>query len=578
MLFLSSQRFPAATGPMGLRLVCALAMTAAGASAAPGAPPAESLRQTVKEIGESVTRGGSSRAIVELGKAVKAGDRDLRVEAGYHLGRAYAFEGQDAEAMAAWAKALAEAPRRGYLWSLLKVAMAELHHRKGEDEQALQCYDDVLEDRSGGHVSFTAAVGSGDVRMKRKEYDRAVKAYEWAESYARTAYPPLKETGDLGKKLAEARRLREIGKSGLDEVLFREAEQLRAGQRWREAREKYEELTVRFRDGAHVPPSTWAIGECLAGEGRLDDAITYWKQFIRLDEKGPWRGQAFVSLGDLLLEEKLDLAAAKTAYTRAYDLYTGDARTVAGWPAAAYSIHQRQGVLAYVAGDKKATLEWFERAARNSPPSSYEVVAGYVPSAIERLMVRLRRGGEPTPPEARRGDPRVVVMQVVADLHAEAEDYAKSRRLHERVLQSKELRPGREQRAWSTYQLGRMHYWTFEFEPAIRRFLEVADAYAGVPWADEALVRAGVVHFTNLRKPEEAIRFYDRVLREYPASNQAPRAAFFLGVAYRTLRQYDKALAVYDRLMKTWPKSEFAETARAWELPEIRGKMEAEKP
>ncbi len=542
------------------------------APASPAPPPAGTPRQVIEALGESIPRGGSSQAIVALSRFLKTGDPALRAEAGYHLGLACLFEGKRAEAMAAWEKALAAAPPRGDIWSAIQVAMGDLHQRNGDFEKALLAYDTVLDGRQGGRFAFDAAVASGDARMKRKEYALAVKAYAWAEHFARTGYERPADAGDLGRKLAEARRLLDVYRNGADEVLFREAERLRGSSRWREARERYERMTVAFRESRYAPPSAWAVGDCLVGEGRLDDAITHWKQLIRLDEKGPWRGQAFVSLGDLFLEKRLDFQSARKAYERACQLYESDARQTPGWPEIGYAVYQRQGLIAYVLNRRDEAVRWFSKASLTDAPRPYLVVFGQVPLGIEAVVSKLRMRVEITPPEARGGRPETALLLVLADVHYEAEDYAKSRPLHERILDP-ETKADRLQRAWALIQLGRTHNWEFEFDAALKRYQQLLDKHPDCPWAPRALLLMAAAYHNGVNQRNEALRCYDRLLRDYPQSEDAERGAYYKGWLLFKGNRPKEARAAYHAFLARFPRSAYADAVKR-DLEAIRESLE----
>ena len=69
---------------------------------------------------------------------------------------------------------------------------------------------------------------------------------------------------------------------------------------------------------------------------------------------------------------------------------------------------------------------------------------------------------------------------------------------------------------------------------------------------------------------DERIAAYDRVVKEYPQSEQAPQAQFMIGFVYsEEKKDYDKAEAAFKKLLQDYPKSELAHSAQ-WMLDNMR--------
>lgn len=537
---------------------------------ASGAPTDQQILEQsrlLKSVAGLIDKGNISDAYPILAKLIKAEDLLVRLEASFLLGRVMVKGNHQEDALKLWEKALGEAQGTAW-WARLKVAMGGQYKDKGETDKALLAFEEVLTKEPHGEVALDAAIATGDVRVKQKDYPQAVRAYEWAINFARTEFSASPDLGSLNKKLEEARKHLRVEQSGEDTSLFEEAERLRGQKQWPDARAKYEEFCRRFPESPKAPPATWAIGDCLLGERKVDNAIAWWQSFIQDDRKGPWRGPAYVSVGDALLEFRFDFRSGKEAYETAQRLYDDGASSVAGWSDAAYAIHQRMGVAAYIQNQDEKALKWFESSAAHNPPRPFVVAAGHVPSGVESLVVKLRNREKITPPLVRQGDPNATLLILLGDIHYEADDYKKSRDLHERILVARSLHPSREQRAWSLYQLGRMHNWNFEFEPAIQKYLEVADKHTGVPWGDRALLLAGIA-FYSTDKPDEALKCYERILREYPQSADTDRAAYYIGLVYEWTHRYKQAKAAYDRFLQTYPDSAYCGAIRRRHLPVV---------
>jgi len=80
------------------------------------------------------------------------------------------------------------------------------------------------------------------------------------------------------------------------------------------------------------------------------------------------------------------------------------------------------------------------------------------------------------------------------------------------------------------------------------------------------LLGIGTMHFER-EEFERAIATFDRLMREYPKSDQAAQAIFFRGVALYKSRKDPKPLReAYDKLTAEYPGSEWARRADPYRL------------
>ena len=125
--------------------------------------------------------------------------------------------------------------------------------------------------------------------------------------------------------------------------------------------------------------------------------------------------------------------------------------------------------------------------------------------------------------------------------------------------------------------MARIHNWSFEFKPALTRFLEVANKYGASPWADDALLRAGVICYMNLDQPEEALKHYRRIVRRFPRRNEADHAAYYIGLVYEWTGRPKKARASYNSFLKRYPGSIYVGGVKRRHLPAVEVMLELEK-
>ena len=550
----------------------------------------------------------SADDIQRLGRSTDQGVRKL---AAFYSAKIQAQK-QPLAALKQWKEQLDGETSGTELWAMLKLAIGN-GMRTAESPDltgALLSYQDILTKRPQGAIAFKAAVASGDAYAAQNNAPEAEKAYRWALSLLeRDHYIDVSRVGigpdALRNRIAGLHAQDKKAVAAEDRDLFRRAEENRLKGDWLNAIKLYRELMDRFPTSNTIPPATWGFGDCLLTSGRLENAIQYWSNFASDDYAGPWRAQALVSLADVFLERRFDLAAAKDVITRAGTLYDAcTAREVPGWKDMGYSIFQRQGLLAYIANKPDEAITWFSRAAQLNPPQSFRSAQGNVQSGLNQLIDRLRRGESLTPPEVRAGRSEPALILLLADIHQAADDLGKAEPLYRRVVENDrslieqvanatsdgavgsrllppllprlpvpKLNPTPVQLAWATYQLGRIAHTRFEFTKAIEAYRKVGDAYKECPWADAALVRAGILYFSNLKKPGEALSCFSHVVAAYPSGSEAQRAAMYIGMIYSWGRNYPEAVAAYQDFLKRYPQSPYAKAIADDLLPKAKAQL-----
>ncbi len=78
--------------------------------------------------------------------------------------------------------------------------------------------------------------------------------------------------------------------------------------------------------------------------------------------------------------------------------------------------------------------------------------------------------------------------------------------------------------------------------------------------ADDALYLAGMMSFSN-RQYARAIKYFARILTEYPRSNRARAALFAKAAAYRKMNLQPQAVGVFKEVKSTYPGSPEAKRA-----------------
>ena len=140
---------------------------------------------------------------------------------------------------------------------------------------------------------------------------------------------------------------------------------MRKGGKFAEALALYQSVAKDFPDTDYAPRAGLAIGYCHVGMERPLAAVEQWKQFVTASPAGPWRGQAYIGLIDLNLEQTLDAGeAVKCAdmAAAALDKALANEKSAASWKLAIYDLYLRHGVIAFLQRRNEAAADSFDRA------------------------------------------------------------------------------------------------------------------------------------------------------------------------------------------------------------------------
>jgi tetratricopeptide (TPR) repeat protein len=95
----------------------------------------------------------------------------------------------------------------------------------------------------------------------------------------------------------------------------------------------------------------------------------------------------------------------------------------------------------------------------------------------------------------------------------------------------------------------------------IAAYIAFADKFKDDTLAPSYIFKAGDIAL-NTNRSMEAIRFYDRILNDFPDYRKAPEALFLKGYVYENnLGRLDKAKEIYEAFIAKYPTNEFADDA-----------------
>jgi len=95
----------------------------------------------------------------------------------------------------------------------------------------------------------------------------------------------------------------------------------------------------------------------------------------------------------------------------------------------------------------------------------------------------------------------------------------------------------------------------------IETYVGFADEFPEDTLAPDYLFKAGDISM-NTNRSRQAIRFYDRIITEFPDYKKTPEAMFLKAYVYENnLGRLDKAKEIYETFLALYPNNEFADDA-----------------
>jgi TolA-binding protein len=244
-----------------------------------------------------------------------------------------------------------------------------------------------------------------------------------------------------------------------------------------------------------------------------------------------------------------------------------------------YAIYLRAGLVAYLSERPAEAVEWFERAKPFEPERSFVVVHGHIPTGIERLIDVAKSGKTVTPEEARRGDERARLILMLADVFLESSVHEKALELATAVIDKPKGAATPAQRSWAHRQraVAYGHLGPEVKEDARREYMAAQQAGPTAPWAPECLLVAGTILHNHETRRQEAVAVFEDVVRRYPASESAAKAAYFVGVLHEWNSEWKQAKAAYQRVVRDYPQSRWASAAMNYHLKKVEAALAAQE-
>ncbi len=600
----------------------------------PGPAPLSTNEQVSDALAKtwSAFYGGKYDDAISLSEPLtKLSDRRFRwaaVEAAHIRARSMWGKG-DAQSRAAARQLWDRLERSSTLDALLvRLKIVQALRLEAADDparlgRAIGILEQIVRDNPPNTALPEAAIDLGRLYTKAGRFEDAKRTLDFAVSTMgnRRTVDRMEITEALAKAYVDAGKLelarlayaKDAGRADFEaaeklEQAARSAPAAARVQKYGEALAAYQAVVEQFPETDYAPRSELAIGRCYLGQGRLELAAEHWKKFIAAKPAGPWRGQAFVALIDVCLEELLDLAeSAKYADLVRPTLRAAlaDEETAESWRPVAYDLQYRIGLANLLRSNGQAAAEAFEQAKTLSRRRRHRHLD---------LMIAASRGGWPVVPQdvlgrAGLASDKAALALALGVVHLAADRPDSAAALFDRVDGSGDtpmdrLLPGvmPPQRAFAAFGRGAALQTRRRSAAAARdQFAASLRAFPDGTWHDETLYRIATItqHLTDAghraaRRPapetpdeeeaaaqaeserlaallearEEMLSYWQSLIRHYPDSPRCEHAFYNAGLllsvmaedapAARSEALWRRASAMFGRFRESYPQSPLA--------------------
>ncbi len=323
------------------------------------------------------------------------------------------------------------------------------------------------------------------------------------------------------------------------------ADQLLASQQHEKALKAYMDVRRAFPLSNKDEKALFLIGKCHAALGRHDKAAAAWNELALKSRGNPeseYADACLLALGNLHLNAMGDPKKALPYYETLL-------RTMPESSFRPEANHQL-GLIYLYQGKLSEALAIFEKERESNPQDT-----NAPPDSLTRLIEACKGARSYTPDftETPQGIQAASHIRR-GDVFFTAKEYGKARKAYE---EAERLAPGTEEGAYAIMQAGRCWNQLGQFRKALRCYEPFLKQYQNSSWADDALLRAGVIHVGPLNDAKSGAKLYRTILERYPRSNEADRALLNLGLLACWGSNRDEAKSLFQRLIEDYPNSPY---------------------
>jgi TolA-binding protein len=341
-------------------------------------------------------------------------------------------------------------------------------------------------------------------------------------------------------------------------AMLKEADALRALGQYKEAGKIYD--TIRFQGfSPELMPASYGLAECRYALGDEDKAMEAWETVLKLPvspSNTTLRASSLLNLGNAWLDDRGDAAKAAQRFAELAKQYPDSPQALEG--AVSWAL-----ALLYLGRTAEAErLLLAAKEKRGKPPAGPR-------DTLERLL-RVCRGewGHALPAlEERVAEAETGRWLQLAELRFAAYEYKRARQAYDKVVK---LAPATPVGGYALMQTGRCWNQMGERDKALaayRQFME--KPYSDSPYADDALVRAGVIAVSYKNDARAGAEFFRYVVENLPGGDMTPLAQLRLGTVLMWQCDWKGALQADQTFIQLYPQSPCAPYIKNVRLPEI---------
>ena len=308
------------------------------------------------------------------------------------------------------------------------VAQAMMVADSGKQTQAIKLLERVIELELASIITAEARIDLALLLADEGKKEEALKQLDQAAWFLDNAQS-LSIDERLQKVFFKAvERARELVESP-GKRAFDKATGLMGERQYAPARAIFNRLIEQHPTSIWAVRSDLAIGHCWIGLRRIDRAIEHWRSFIGKQPAGPWRGQAFVALIDLYLEQQLSLADAAEYVTMSMSSLPAalkDDKAAESWGLVQYDLQLRSGLVHLLQKQSAKAAEAFKQT---KTLTDKRILA----ENIDRLIEVAEKDQPLIPSDAAEGKEEATLALSMGMIYALTGDRDKAHELFERV-------------------------------------------------------------------------------------------------------------------------------------------------
>jgi len=346
---------------------------------------------------------------------------------------------------------------------------------------------------------------------------------------------------------------------------FNKAEELFKVGQYENALKAYQNIRRSFPSSAKDELSLFRIGQCYANLGQDDKAIAMWDEIVtksRGNSENEYADDSLLAMGDLYMQ-------AYGKPEKALEYYQILIKTMPKSKLIPQAEHQL-GLVYLYQGKMNEARVIFEKERKVTTQDT-----NAPPDGLTRLIEACKGGHRYVPDSQETAQGRQAGTQIrQGDVYFTAKEYEKAKKAYEQAVR---LVPGTEEAAYALMQAGRCCNQLGQFQKALHCYEPFLKQYQNSSWADDALLRAGVIWVGPLNDRKSGAKLYQTILERYPKGSEADRALLNLALLSYWGKDFSKAQKLFQRLIENYPDSRYAPYVMKSYLMETEIAMENQK-